>query len=124
MGDGERRHSGDWEGDLRSWYNHVEFGQLCGVMRDVAPDERLCNMLHVVLEREKASGLTSCIPIGHFAQVDFQGIVHPNIKIFFLLHVVAFIHVDSSGMSCIVLSISAVEMSAFSKVVRPGGKYL
>lgn len=49
MTDGECRHSGDWEGDLRPWYDHVELGQLCGIMRDVPSDNGLCYMLHVVL---------------------------------------------------------------------------
>lgn len=49
MSDSERRHSGDWEGDLRPWYDHVELGQLGGIMRDVPSDNGLCYMLHVVL---------------------------------------------------------------------------
>lgn len=55
MSDCKCRHSGDWEGDLRSRYNHVELGQLCWIMRDVPSDEGVCYMLHVVLEIEKVS---------------------------------------------------------------------
>lgn len=54
MSDGERRHSGDGEGHLRSGYNHVELWQLCGIMRDVPSDDGLCYMLHVVLRKEKS----------------------------------------------------------------------
>ena len=55
VGDGKRRQSGYREGHLWSWYYHVELGQLCRVMRDVPSDERLCYMLHVVLERVEVS---------------------------------------------------------------------
>lgn len=63
MGDSKCRHGGDWEGDLWSWYDHVELGQLCRIMRDVPSDEGLCCMLHVVLKREEVSDGTSCIHI-------------------------------------------------------------
>lgn len=53
MSDSKCRYGGDWEGDLWSWYNHVELGQLCGIMRDVPSDEGLCYMLQVVLKREE-----------------------------------------------------------------------
>lgn len=52
MGDGECRHSGDWGGDLWSWYHQVELGQLCRIMKDVPSGEGLCYMLHVVLKGE------------------------------------------------------------------------
>ena len=54
MSDGERRHGGDGEGDLWPRCHHVDLGQLCGVMRDVAFDGGICYILNVVLwERER-----------------------------------------------------------------------
>lgn len=63
MSDSKSRHSGDWEGDLWSWDNHVELGQLCRIMRDVPFDEGLCDMLHVVLKRDKVSDSPRCFHI-------------------------------------------------------------
>lgn len=50
----ERRHRGDGEGHLRSWYHHVDLGQLCGIMRDVPPHEWLSWVLDVVLQDRKS----------------------------------------------------------------------
>ena len=48
----------------------------------------------------------------------FKGKVHPKIKkyTFFPLIIVLFIHHDFFGVSCRVLEMSAVEMSAFSQI--------
>ena len=44
--------------------------------------------------------------------MDVKGTIHPKIKkyIFFLLLVVLFISLDSFGVSCLVLEISAIEL--------------
>lgn len=74
MGDSKCRHCGDREGDLWSWYDHVDLGQLCRMMRDVPSHEGLCYVLQVVLEREEVSDGASCIHIslGHFTSVDLN----------------------------------------------------
>ena len=51
-------------------------------------------------------------------EAHIKGTVHPKIKntCFFLLPVVVFIRIDSFGVSCLVLEISVVEISAFSLI--------
>ena len=61
------------------------------------------------------SPVTSSATLSVFA---FKGKVHPKIKKthFFVLSSALFIHQDFFGMSCRVLEMSAVEMSAFSQI--------
>lgn len=56
MSDGKCRHSGDGEGDLLTWYDHVKLGQLRWIVRDVPSDEGICYMLNVVLKRGEDIG--------------------------------------------------------------------
>ena len=56
-----------------------------------------------------------CLRLSNFQHPTFKFTVHPQNQryIFFLLPVVLFIILDSFGVSCPVLEISAIEMSAF-----------
>ena len=65
------------------------------------------------IQKDSSAVNPKCHVLGHF-----KGTVHFKIKkyILFLLPVVLFINLDSFGVRCLVLEISAVEISVFSLI--------
>ena len=67
--------------------------------------------------RHRASLLQFLSYIAYFfymRSLCLKGAVHPKIKNIFFLSVQIFINPDSFGLSCLVLEISSIEISAFS----------